>query len=126
MSDSFVEFGGWTLDDVTVQNAGGVPVAVPLSPGAEFALGRPVPNPSAGQASIAYRLPVAQDVRLALYDVRGRLARVLAAGPRAAGPYAAAWDGRLEDGRAAPAGLYFVRLTGSVSGVREGRLARLR
>ena len=126
VSDSFVEFGGWTLDDITVQNAGGVPVAVPLAPGTAFALARPVPNPSAGSASIAYRLPVAQDVRLALYDVRGRLARVLAAGPRAAGAYAADWDGRLEDGRSAPAGLYFVRLTGSVSGVREGRLARLR
>ena len=126
VSDSFVEFGGWTIDDVTVQGAGGVPVAVPIASGASFALGRPVPNPSAGRASIAYRVPVAQEIRIALYDVRGRLARVLAAGPRAAGPYAANWDGRLEDGRAAPAGLYFVRLTGSVSGVREGRLARLR
>ena len=125
VSDSFVEFGGWTLDDVTVQGVGGVPVAVPLAPGASFVLGRPVPNPSSGRASIAYRLPVAQEIRLALYDVRGRLARVLAAGPRAAGPYAADWDGRLEDGRATPAGIYFVRLTGSVSGVREGRLVRL-
>ncbi|MEP7028591.1 MAG: FlgD immunoglobulin-like domain containing protein, partial [Candidatus Eisenbacteria bacterium] len=122
VSDSFVELYGWTIDDVTVTGSGGVPVAVPALPGEAFALGRPVPNPGVTRASLSYRLPAPQDVRLALYDVRGRLARELAEGPRAAGAYAADWDGRLADGSQAPAGLYFVRLTGSLSGSRTGRL----
>ncbi len=122
VSDSFVELAGWTLDDVTVTGTGGVPVSVPLAPGEAFALGRAVPNPGIVRSSVSYRLPVAQDVTLALYDVRGRLTRVLAQGPRAAGAYAADWDGRLADGSNAPAGLYFVRLLGSVSGSRTGRL----
>lgn len=125
VSDGFVEKDGWYVDDVTVTSTGGQPVDVPFDPGAAFTLGAPVPNPSAGRASIAYRLPVAQEARLALYDVRGRLVRVLFDGPRPAGPFAADWDGLDEDGRPAPAGLYFYRLTGRISGSREGRMVRL-
>ena len=125
-SDAYVAREGWYVDDVTVTNDAGVPVAVPVLPSAAFALGPPVPNPSAAHASIAFHLPMTQAVRLALYDVRGRLVRTLIDGPRAAGPYAADWDGRLDDGRTAPAGLYFYRLTGTLSGSREGRLVRTR
>jgi bacillopeptidase F len=124
-SDGFVELGGWYVDDVTLTNVGGQPVEVPIERVPAFALGAPVPNPSVGPASIAYRLPVAQHVRIALYDVRGRLVRTLFDGPREAGAFAADWDGRMEDGGTASAGLYFVRLAGSVSGTREGRLIRL-
>jgi hypothetical protein len=125
VSDGFVEKDGWYVDDVTVTSTGGQPVGVPFDPGAAFTLSVPVPNPSAGRASIAYRLPVAQEARLALYDVRGRLVRVLFDGPRPAGPFASDWDGLDEGGRPAPAGLYFYRLTGRISGTREGRLVRL-
>jgi len=57
--------------------------------------------------------------------VRGRLVRVLFDGERKPGEFAADWNGTFEDGHAAPAGLYFYRLTGSVSGSRQGRLVRL-
>ena len=126
VSDGYLELEGWYVDDVTVTGPGGQPVEVPVGPqGVAFALSAPRPNPSAGLASIAYSLPVMQHVRLALYDVRGRRVRVLWDGERKPGEFTADWNGTYEDGRTAPAGLYFYRLTGSVSGSREGRLVRL-
>jgi len=110
---------------VTVTGPGGQPVEVPIGRDFAFALSSPRPNPSAGRASIAYSLPVMQHVRLALYDVRGRLVRVLWDGERKPGEFTADWNGTYEDGHAAPSGLYFYRLTGSVSGSRQGRLVRL-
>jgi hypothetical protein len=62
---------------------------------------------------------------LALYDVRGRRVRGLVEG--ALGRTGrVAWDGRLDDGRAAPPGLYFARIAHGPSGasavvVRTGR-----
>jgi len=49
-------------------------------------------------------------VRLQLFDVTGRRVRVLADGALAAGRHTLVWDGRLEGGRRAPAGIYFYRL----------------
>jgi hypothetical protein len=121
-SDSFVGGEGWYVDDVTVTNNDGEPVSVPVGPAPGLALGNAVPNPTAGRASIGYALPSPQSIRLALYDVRGRLVRVLVDGARPAGPGVAEWDGRTEDGVAAAAGLYFYRLTAQASGERSGRL----
>jgi hypothetical protein len=125
VSDGFVEETGWYVDDVTVTGPGGQPVEVPIGLDIPFALAAPRPNPTAGAASVGYSLPVMQHVRLALYDVRGRLVRVLWDGEKKPGDFVADWNGTMDDGRAAPAGLYFYRLTGSISGSRQGRLVRL-
>jgi hypothetical protein len=125
VSDGFVEATGWYVDDVTVAGPNGQPVEVPVGRDLPFALSAPRPNPSNGAALVTYSLPVMQHVRLALYDVRGRLVRVLWDGERKPGEYAADWNGTDESGRTMPAGLYFYRLVGSASGAREGRLVRL-
>jgi flagellar basal-body rod modification protein FlgD len=57
-----------------------------------------------------FALPRAGRVRLDVVDVQGRHVRTLVDGDRAAGTYRAAWDGRDGNGRAVPAGVYFVRL----------------
>ncbi|MBD3368328.1 MAG: T9SS type A sorting domain-containing protein [Candidatus Eisenbacteria bacterium] len=51
------------------------------------------------------------DVSLAVYDVAGRVIRVLAEGPHAAGEHAARWDGRDAAGRQCASGVYFYRLS---------------
>jgi glucose/arabinose dehydrogenase len=64
------------------------------------------------QISFAYTLSASARVEMDLYDVRGRLVRrLLAPGLQPAGPHTENWDGRDQDGRSVPAGLYFVRLS---------------
>ncbi len=50
------------------------------------------------------------DIALDVLDVRGRLVRSLASGPRPAGRHEAVWDGTGATGRRLPSGAYFVRL----------------
>ena len=69
-----------------------------------------VPNPFTVSTSIAYRLPAPGHVRVGVFDVRGRRVRVLDDTPRASGPNVVTWDGHLEGGGEAPAGIYFIRL----------------
>ena len=61
-------------------------------------------------------------MRLAVYDIAGRLIRVLVEGEVAAGSHQAVWDGRDATGRAAPSGSYLARLVagGKVEVVRMG------
>lgn len=71
-----------------------------------FAFSEPMPNPSSGRVSFALRLPAAARVRLAVYDVLGREAALVADSEMPAGVHALSLDGaRLA------AGTYVVRLT---------------
>jgi hypothetical protein len=64
------------------------------------------PNPAAGDVSIRLALPQVLPLRVVILDVRGRAVRVFDA---PAGARAFSWDGKDEQGRACPRGLYFVR-----------------
>jgi hypothetical protein len=82
-------------------------------PGSEsrgFALEQNGPNPFAAATAIRFRIPAASKVRLEVFDVSGRLVKVLAEGKYPAGVHAVAWDKRDAAGRAASAGVYFYRL----------------
>jgi len=69
------------------------------------------PNPvRAGRAvSLAFELATEGLVALEVFDVRGRAIAAVAAHFEAPGRRVIQWDGRDSDGRAAPAGIYFVR-----------------
>ncbi len=75
-----------------------------------FALAPAWPNPAHGSARIAYSLPGAGHVRLAVYDLTGARVRTLVDADRAAGVASATWDGRDTAGNSVRAGAYFVRL----------------
>lgn len=76
-----------------------------------FALHAAVPNPFNPQTTIAFDLPASGEVRLAVYDVAGRLVRRLVDGEvRSAGRHEEIWDGRDAGGRTVAAGTYFYRL----------------
>jgi len=68
------------------------------------------PNPFNPRTRIAFELPVAQTVRLTVYDIRGRAGRALGGGRLPAGRHEIAWQGRDDQGRMAPSGLYLYRL----------------
>ena len=97
--------------------SGALAVAPAAAP-ARLALA-PAPNPAAGALAIAYALPVAGMVRLAIYDPAGRRVRVLASGRRAAGVYSAPWDLRDASGARVPPGLYLASL--EAAGARASR-----
>lgn len=95
----------------------GVPGAPPAVPplGSAPQLATPAPNPFASRTEIAFDLPAAGEVRLAIYDTRGRLVRRLVTSRQVAGRHLAAWNGH--DGRGArlASGVYFLRLEASGS-----------
>jgi hypothetical protein len=68
------------------------------------------PNPMQASASVAFSLSHAGAVSLSVHDLQGRRVRTLAKGTLPAGEHRLAWDGRADDGAAATAGVYFVRL----------------
>ena len=94
------------------------------SPPLEFALEETRPNPNPGPVTIAYSLPVAARVRLAIHDIAGRQMSVLASGVIEPGSHTARWDG-LANGAKAKAGTYFVRYE-TPAGIWNKRLVFLR
>ncbi|MCP4572119.1 MAG: T9SS type A sorting domain-containing protein [bacterium] len=88
------------------------PVVVQLDGGAgttPFA-GAPWPNPATSELSFTLDVPDGAKLRWRIYDVQGRLLREES---RTAGSHLIRWDGRDRAGRRAPAGVYFVKITGA-------------
>jgi hypothetical protein len=84
-----------------------------------------VPNPFNPITRIPYGVSAPADVRLAIYDLRGGLVRVLVNDHHDPGRYEALWDGRNERGKGVASGVYFYRLeSGSVSRTRKLTLLR--
>jgi hypothetical protein len=68
------------------------------------------PNPFRGCTDIGFELRRACPVRLAVYDLGGRLLAVLVDDQREAGYHETTWCGNLAGGRPAAAGVYLARL----------------
>lgn len=75
-----------------------------------FRLHAPRPNPVVGQAVVTFDLPRPARTRAALYDIRGRLVRVLVDETLPAGRHERAWDLRDGAGLTVSSGVYFLRL----------------
>jgi len=86
-------------DVATAVNDGGVPT--------KFALHEAVPNPFNPQTTLSFSLPTASHVRLAVYDVSGRLVATLLDEDRGPGRYEITWDGRDTGQRQVASGVYF-------------------
>ena len=98
------------LDDFIVYAAALPNVGVPGAVSARtLALGAPRPNPARGAVSFMLELPRAGNALVEVLDVSGRRVRTLHSGAAPAGARALTWDGAGDRGRAAPAGLYFIR-----------------
>ncbi len=95
-------------DILTYFGAGlGEPIAVP---DAAVLSVRCFPNPFNPSTTIAYTLPHAGRATLKVFDLRGRLVRVLLDGDLPAGPGQVVWDGADGDGAAVASGVYFHEL----------------
>ena len=121
VSDDFPWAGSATATVSGGAFAGGETEDYPLTIVTSTAVGQPAvpdqvllaavsPNPTRSGAEVRYVLPRAADVRLAVYDVAGRLVSVLDSGLRGMGEHVSRWNGRDASGAGASAGLYFVKL----------------
>ncbi len=68
------------------------------------------PNPARGGTTLSFVLPSRGEAALKIYDVAGRLVRVLRDGPADAGDNEVFWDLKGEDGSTVASGIYFCRL----------------
>lgn len=84
-----------------------------------------IANPYRPMGTIGFSVNEATDVRLEVFDVRGRRVTTLANGTVAPGLHQATWDGRTTGGREVQAGTYFLRLVaGSSAETRKITLVR--
>ena len=81
-----------------------------------FALAQNYPNPFNPSTSITFAVGGGESVsvRLAVYDIRGRLVRTLVEGNKTPGSYSVDWDGRDSQGRSVASGIYFYRIKAGV------------
>jgi glucose/arabinose dehydrogenase len=94
-------------------------------PGPALDLGPMKPNPFDSAVSFDVRLASAGSLEATVTDTRGRRVAVLASGPREAGAFTLRWNGTDKDGRRAPSGVYFVRVSlGDQAMTRTVTLAR--
>ncbi|NNE44899.1 MAG: T9SS type A sorting domain-containing protein [Gemmatimonadetes bacterium] len=83
-----------------------------VNPPAGFAIEPATPNPFRDITRFDIRLESAGALRAAMYNASGRLVRVLHDGPAPAGVLPVSWTGYDARGETAPAGVYFLRVTG--------------
>ncbi len=106
----------WDASGAAAAMTAGVEAAVMSAPkdetaqGLTFKLEQAYPNPFAASTTIAYALPQAGPVRLAVYNAAGQLVRALADGEESAGHKSVTWDGVTVTGERAPNGVYLYRL----------------
>jgi hypothetical protein len=69
----------------------------------------PFPNPAMNMVTIGYSLLSSSHVKVAVYDITGRMIKVLVDGQQSAGQYATVWDGKDTLDRQVASGVYFCR-----------------
>ena len=75
-----------------------------------YGLQQNFPNPFNPFTLIPYHLPRNMKFKLAVYDLTGRLVKILDEGEREAGKYLIKWDGKDERNRSVATGTYICRL----------------
>jgi subtilisin-like proprotein convertase family protein len=99
----------WCVKVTEEQGATGVDDGVLDAPSRHVLRGAS-PNPFNPVTEIAYGLPSESEVSIKVYDVTGRLVRVLRDGVEPAGYHSVTWDGRDDRGASVASGVYFCRM----------------
>jgi predicted N-acetyltransferase YhbS len=99
-----------------------VDVVTAVEPGistTRVAFAMPYPNPAVGSTAFRYTLPSEANVRLEIFDQRGRKVRTLVRAEETAGDHLVSWDVRDQSGVAVSRGHYFGRLSVDGRGISE-------
>jgi hypothetical protein len=84
---------------------------------------RNTPNPFNPSTDIAFVLARGGEVEVRIFDVTGRLVHRVAGGSCGPGPGSVHWDGRGQQGAAAPSGLYFGQVL--IDGTQVGQTLKM-
>ncbi len=68
------------------------------------------PNPFNPETNISFSIPVEQDVKLTIYNLKGQKVRQLVNGQLALGKHSIVWEGKDDTGKQVGSGLYFYKL----------------
>jgi len=93
-------------DSVNMFVTGLAPLELPV----QFMLEQNYPNPFNPSTTISFSLPSQTRVKLAVYDVLGKIVATLIDGDAAAGTHRAVWNGCTSHGLPAASGVYVYRL----------------
>lgn len=91
----------------------------------EFSLKPAYPNPFNGTVTFEFKLPAKEAVEFKLYDLTGRVVSDKLILPHFGGNYQIQWDGKMSNGRIAPAGIYFYEFKAS-SKIEAGKITYLK
>jgi hypothetical protein len=111
-TDSSQAYDGFYFDDfqIKVVTESGGSTDIDDTPALTVARVAAQPNPFNPQTTVAFTVPRAGHVELAVYDLQGRRLRTLVSGNLAAGDHTEIWDGRANDGQTCGSGVYFARM----------------
>lgn len=102
---------GWYIDDIRISGIKNPTSVKTLTPQSfDFTLHQNYPNPFNPSTSIIYDLPRAGEVEITIFNLLGEQIRRLVNQRQAAGQYRIQWDGRNENGKSMPSGVYLYRL----------------
>lgn len=76
----------------------------------QFSLNQNYPNPFNPTTTISFALPVAEKVRLDIYNILGQKVKTLVDAEKPAGVHQVVWDGRDGHGLSVSSGLYFYKI----------------
>jgi hypothetical protein len=109
--DNDYPYAGWYLDNVAIKypyvQRETVYLDNPASPD-RFWLSQNYPNPFNSNTAIAYALPRASHVMIAIYNIKGQIAEVLIDQEQESGTYELNWDGTDDNGHPITSGVYII------------------
>lgn len=94
-----------------LRNPVSVAAVKPVPTSASAHLGAAYPNPARVSLAIPFETVTAGDAAIRVYDLAGRIVKVVMEERLPAGRHVVAWDVRTTQGRVAPPGVYFYELT---------------
>ncbi|HKJ69211.1 MAG TPA: T9SS type A sorting domain-containing protein, partial [bacterium] len=77
----------------------------------EFALRQNFPNPFSTSTTIQYAIPEESKIRLLIFDMQGRVVKILAEGMKQPGYFTGRWSGENDRGVTVSSGMYFLVLS---------------
>ncbi|RKZ09306.1 hypothetical protein DRQ32_08340 [bacterium] len=98
-----------SISEMGVQIALPDPVVPSERPQSATRMLQPHPNPFNPRVELSYSLSAPTSVQLRVYDIRGRLVKMVYSGRQSAGDHLATWDGVDDRGKQVASGVYFAR-----------------